>query len=147
MNAWTTVGSVWPEFSVPGMMRSGTRRKKRNKAVVVANEPIPRVSKKFVIAPMPISVKDGNRTSAAGEGAPGGFRRTATTAALQPATNSAVSAPSAPCSARIGLIPIPARSPFRWSVAECGDDNSEFRLLLLKLGVGGEHVALERLVE
>ena len=24
MNAWTTVGSVWPALSVPGMMRSGT---------------------------------------------------------------------------------------------------------------------------
>ena len=24
MNAWTTVGSVWPTLSVPGMMRSGT---------------------------------------------------------------------------------------------------------------------------
>ena len=40
MKAAVTAGSVWPTLSVPGMMRSGTSRRRRKIAVVVANEPI-----------------------------------------------------------------------------------------------------------
>ena len=36
MNACTTVGSVCPRVMVPGIRSSGTRRKKRNRAVVGA---------------------------------------------------------------------------------------------------------------
>ena len=72
---------------------------------------MPSVSKKFVTAPMPISISVGNLTSVAGEGA-AGPRRTATTAALHPATNNAVSAPSAPKRQVIGLIPMSARLRF-----------------------------------
>ena len=53
MNACTTVGSVWPALSVPGITRSGTIRSARKSAVVVANDPIPSVSKKLVTAPTP----------------------------------------------------------------------------------------------
>jgi hypothetical protein len=51
------------------MMRSGTILKPRNIAVVVANDPIPSVSKKLVIAPTPIESGVGKRASVAGEAA------------------------------------------------------------------------------
>jgi hypothetical protein len=54
MNACTTVGRVWPTLRVPGMMRSGTIWNSLNTAVVVANEPMPSASKKFVTAPSAI---------------------------------------------------------------------------------------------
>src|SRR5437879_7327370 len=54
MNVWTTEGSVWPTLSVSGMARSSTILKNRNKLVVLAYEPIPNVSKKFVKVPTPI---------------------------------------------------------------------------------------------
>jgi hypothetical protein len=54
MNACATVGSVWPTFSVPGMMRSGTIFRSLNTAVVVANDPMPSASRKFVTAPSAI---------------------------------------------------------------------------------------------
>jgi hypothetical protein len=66
MNACTIVGSACPAFSVPGMMRSGTIFARRNRAVVVANEPIPSVSKKLVTAPTPICSGSGTRASVAG---------------------------------------------------------------------------------
>src|SRR3954469_8089518 len=154
MKACTTVGSVCPEFRVPGMIRSGTRRRKRNSAVVVANEPMPRVSKKFVSAPIPISTNVGSRASVAGEGVAGGLRRTAATAAAHPATNIAVSAPSAPCSARIGFIPISARLRLmvcrrlpKMIIQDAAIQHSEFGVLLLEFGVRGEHISLERLGE
>ena len=53
MKACSTLGSVWPTFSVPGITRSGTSFQNLKKEVVGAKEPIPRVSKKFVMNPMP----------------------------------------------------------------------------------------------
>src|SRR5919197_3692164 len=115
MNAWTTVGSVWPELRVPGMMRSGTSFNHRKSAVVVANDPIPRVSKKFVTAPTPMCVAVGKRASAAGEVAAGFSRRMARTARVQPPTNTAVSTPSAVRSPVRGFsvlgLPGPAARP------------------------------------
>ncbi len=72
-------------------------------AVVVAKDPMPSVSKKFVTAPTAICVAVGRRASVAGDASAAGFRRIATTAADHPATNTAVSAPSAVCRAKIGL--------------------------------------------
>ena len=54
MNACASVGSVWPTFNVPGMLASSTTRPNLNSDVVVANEPIPSVSKKSVTTPMTI---------------------------------------------------------------------------------------------
>ncbi len=48
-------GSVMPTFKVPGMSSSCTKPKNLRQKVVVANEPIPRVSKKFTTTPMPRS--------------------------------------------------------------------------------------------
>ena len=58
-NASTTVGSVWPTLSVPGMIRSGTILNARKSAVVVAKEPMPSWSRKFVSQPTPIAPADG----------------------------------------------------------------------------------------
>src|SRR5947209_885254 len=52
MNACAIVGSVWPTFSVPGMSFTGTMFRSLNTAVVVANEPMPRVSKNAVTNPI-----------------------------------------------------------------------------------------------
>ena len=57
---------VWPTFSVPGICASSTTRPSLNSDVVVANEPIPSVSKKSVTAPM---------TSCTGVGQPAHFAR------------------------------------------------------------------------
>ena len=57
IRAWTMVGIVCPTFSVPGICRSSTAFHARKSAVVVANDPIPRVSKKFVTNP--IAVRNG----------------------------------------------------------------------------------------
>ena len=54
MIAWMTVGSTWPTLSVPGICSSGTIFHARNIAVVVANEPMPSVSKKLVTNPIPV---------------------------------------------------------------------------------------------
>src|SRR6478672_10038517 len=51
MMACTMVGGVWPTLRVPGISSSLTRRRARNAAVVGANEPMPRVSKKLVMKP------------------------------------------------------------------------------------------------
>ncbi len=85
MKAWTTVGSVWPTLSVPGMMRSGTILDSRNTAVVVANDPIPRASKKFVTAPSAIWTGFGKPTSVAW---------TASALALRPAPRTALNQPT-----------------------------------------------------
>ena len=58
-NAWVMVGGVWPTFRVPGIFSSGTRRNILKTAVVGANEPMPRVSKKFVTKPMRSSKAEG----------------------------------------------------------------------------------------
>src|ERR1051326_5040499 len=62
IKVWTTVGNVWPTFSVPGITRSSTIRKNLKIVVVVAYDPIPRVSKKLVNAPVPSWRKPGKRT-------------------------------------------------------------------------------------
>ncbi len=67
MNAWAIVGIVCPTFSVPGIRRSGTILRRRNIAVVVANEPMPSVSKKLVTAPTASWPASGKRPSVAGE--------------------------------------------------------------------------------
>ena len=48
------------------MMRSGTIRRPRKSAVVVANEPMPSASKKLVPKPTPICSGVGKRASVAG---------------------------------------------------------------------------------
>ena len=53
------VGGVWPTFRVPGIFSSGTSRKNLKMAVVGANDPIPRVSKKLVMQPMASSAREG----------------------------------------------------------------------------------------
>ena len=52
MKAWVMVGMVWPMLSVPGIHSSFTSFHALNIAVVGAYEPMPRVSKKFVMKPM-----------------------------------------------------------------------------------------------
>ncbi len=79
------VGSAWPTFSVAGMNESGTRRRNLIQAVVVAKEPMPRVSKKLVMKPRPTIGADGNLASVAGEGSRPTSPRTAATARAQPA--------------------------------------------------------------
>jgi hypothetical protein len=49
------VGNVCPTFSVPGIRRSGTILRNLKMAVVGANDPMPRVSKKLVTNPVPTS--------------------------------------------------------------------------------------------
>ena len=85
MKACATVGSVWPALSVPGMTRSGTSFRNLNAAVLVANDPMPSASKKFVPAPIPIMTGVGKRASVAGEGSRRARPRTADTARAQPA--------------------------------------------------------------
>src|SRR5581483_12329526 len=59
MQASATVGRVWPTFRVPGMSSSRTRPPSLKSELVVANEPTPRVSKKFVRNPIPMSIGPG----------------------------------------------------------------------------------------
>src|SRR4051812_1007199 len=51
MNACAMVESVWPTFSVPGISFTGTMLRSLKTGVVVANDPIPRVSRKAVTKP------------------------------------------------------------------------------------------------
>src|SRR2546421_5158 len=51
MNACVIVGRVWPAFSVPGISFTGTICRSLNTVVVVANEPMPSVSKNAVTNP------------------------------------------------------------------------------------------------
>ncbi len=85
MKACAMVGRVWPAFSVPGMTRSGTILNSLNTAVLVANDPIPSASKKFVRNPSPIIGDVGKRASVAGSGSRVPRLRTAITARAQPA--------------------------------------------------------------
>ena len=59
MKACVTVGIVLPTFIVPGISRSSTSLKNLKIAVVGAKLPIPRVSKKLVTNPVPISPDHG----------------------------------------------------------------------------------------
>ena len=52
MYACTTVGSVIPTLSVPGITASSTMRHCRKMEVVVAKDPMPRVSKNAVTNPV-----------------------------------------------------------------------------------------------
>src|SRR5258708_34225450 len=104
MNACPTVGSACPTFSVPGMIRSGTIPKNRNSDVVVANDPMPSVSKKLVTAPTPSESGVGAPRSVAGDGAAPRVPRSATMVFVQPATNTTVSAPSAASNPVIGFL-------------------------------------------
>ena len=52
MNACVMVGSVWPTFSVPGISFTGTRFFSLKIDVVVANDPMPSVSRPAVTKPM-----------------------------------------------------------------------------------------------
>src|SRR5713226_6323197 len=54
MNACAMVGSVWPTLSVPGMSFTGTMVRSLYTAVVVANEPMPSVSKNAVTKPIAV---------------------------------------------------------------------------------------------
>src|SRR4051812_46366187 len=87
MNAWATVGSVWPTLRVPGMRLSGIIFHSRNAVVVVANDPIPRVSKKLDIAPTASCSRPGPRS-----------------AFDQPITYTPVNAPSAHSKPLIGFM-------------------------------------------
>ena len=51
-NAESTDSIAWPTLSVPGISSSGTRRHARKIAVVVANDPMPSVSKNTVTKPV-----------------------------------------------------------------------------------------------
>src|SRR6476620_2111081 len=97
------VGSAWPAFSVPGMIRSGTIRRSRNTAVVVAKDPTPRASKKFVTVPSPICRRPGTPTSVAGDRRTAGILRAFEIAAAQPAIYAAVTAASVARRAVIGF--------------------------------------------
>ena len=52
-------GSVCPTSMVPGIRSSGTSPSSLYVDIVVANEPIPRVSKKFVTNPMTMWIGPG----------------------------------------------------------------------------------------
>src|SRR4051812_45057794 len=88
------------------MNRSGITLSARKIAVVVANDPIPSVSKKLDTAPMPTWMPLGPPTSVAGEVSVRGARRMPTTTADQPTANTAESTTSAARSARIGFSPM-----------------------------------------
>ena len=61
MKAWKIVGMVWPALRVPGMSWSGTIRVNLKIEVVVAKEPMPRVSKKLVTKPVMREASEGVR--------------------------------------------------------------------------------------
>ncbi len=84
MKAWAIVGIVCPTFRVPGMRRSGTILRRRKMAVVVANDPMPSVSKKLVTPPTASWPASGNRPSVAGESAALELARAARIAFVQP---------------------------------------------------------------
>src|SRR2546426_7903699 len=61
MNAPRTAATVCPTLRVPGIRSSGTRRQARNRAVVVAKLPMPKVSKNVVTKPVAVSRQFGNQ--------------------------------------------------------------------------------------
>src|SRR5436189_4070974 len=87
MKAWATVGSVWPTLRVPGIRLSGSIFQSRKAVVLVANDPIPSVSKKLEIAPTAICSGPGPRS-----------------AFDQPITYTPVKAPSAHSKPLIGFM-------------------------------------------
>ena len=88
------------------MMRSGTIRRPRKIAVVVANEPMPSASKKLVPKPTPICSGEGKRASVAGLASafPPAVRRACATAHAQSPAKAIDKAPSAARRAEIGFI-------------------------------------------
>ena len=61
-------GSEWPTSIVAGIRRSGTSLRNLNQAMVGANDPIPRVSKKLVTAPSSRPSAFGRSSSSAPRG-------------------------------------------------------------------------------
>src|SRR5258708_8248034 len=86
------------------MIRSGTIPENLNSDVVVANDPMPSVSKKLVTAPTPSESGVGAPRSVAGDGAVPRVPRSAIMVFVQPATNTTVSAASAASNPVIGFI-------------------------------------------
>ena len=68
MKAWAIVASAWPTLSVPGISFTGTMFAQLVGRVVVANEPMPSVSKKAVTKPMADCSGVGVHQSAASHG-------------------------------------------------------------------------------
>ena len=102
--ASTTVGSACPTLSVPGMRSSGTKRKNLNSDVVVANDPIPSVSKKFVTNPIAIAI-----AAASGSGMTGRWRgsaRTSATIIIRPTS-------SRPMKRMVWTVTLRERTPIR----------------------------------
>ena len=63
MRAWVMVGRVWPDVQGPRDPLVAHERRTSRIAVVGANEPMPRVSKKFVTKPMTSSRSEGRAAS------------------------------------------------------------------------------------
>ena len=93
--ASTTVGRAWPTLSVPGIRSSGTKRSSLNNEVVVANEPMPSVSKKFVTKPIAMPIP-----AATGSGNAGRWRGIARTSA----TITATATTSRPAKRRLWIV-------------------------------------------
>ena len=89
---------MWPTFSVPGMRASSTTRPSLYIDDVVANDPIPSVSKKSVTAPM---------TSCTGVGQPSHFARACRNQKTQNATVTAASTTNKAAFALIALDSYP----------------------------------------
>src|SRR6478672_1219873 len=87
MKAWATVGNVCPTFRVPGIRLSGIIFHSRKAVVLVANDPMPSVSKKLETAPT---------ASCSGPGPRSAFD--------QPTTYTPVNAPSAHSKPLIGFM-------------------------------------------
>src|SRR5260370_25377740 len=104
------------------MIRSGTIPKNRNSDVVVANDPMPSVSKKLVTAPTPSESGVGGARSVAGDGAAPRVPRSAIMVFAQPATNITVSAASAASNPVIGFIWAVAYNRSRQLAAHAFDD-------------------------
>ena len=64
MNACAIVDSAWPTLRVPGISLTGTMLRSLYTAVVVANEPIPSVSRKAVTNPI-ADLQDGRHDETA----------------------------------------------------------------------------------
>src|SRR4051812_42369372 len=102
MKASAKVGTVCPTFNVPGMFASSfTARPNLNSDVVVANDPIPSVSKKSVTAPI---------TSCAGVGQPTHLARACLNQKMENATATAASATYRAVFACIAPILTPERA-------------------------------------
>ena len=96
--ACAIVGSVWPTLSVPGITRSSTELRNFQIEVVVANEPMPSVSKKLVTNPMSSSAIVG--AARPGPAEAGGF-----VAVIQRIASSRPLATSAPSSNTTSVTP------------------------------------------